>query len=118
MIARIYIAGPYTQGDVAVNVRNAYAAANQLADLGFAPFVPHATHFWHMLFPRPYEFWLELDNQFLPACQGLLRLPGPSSGADKEVNLARTLKIPVFTNINDLVRHFKQGRSHNVDDEP
>ena len=53
MIARIYIAGPYTNGDVAVNVRTAYEAANQLADLGFAPFVPHATHFWHMLFPRP-----------------------------------------------------------------
>jgi len=43
------IAGPYTRGDVAVNVRNAYEVANRLADLGFAPFVPHATHFWHML---------------------------------------------------------------------
>jgi hypothetical protein len=50
MNARIYVAG---KGDVAVNVRNAHMAANKLADLGFAPFVPHATHFWHMLFPRP-----------------------------------------------------------------
>jgi hypothetical protein len=50
MIARIYVAGPYTKGDVAVNVRNAFEAANRLADVGFAPFVPHATHFWHMLF--------------------------------------------------------------------
>lgn len=33
MIARIYIAGPYTKGDVAVNVHRAYEAANQLADL-------------------------------------------------------------------------------------
>src|SRR4051812_18389908 len=85
MIARIYIAGPYSTGDMAVNVRTAYEVANRLADLGFAPFVPHATHFWHMLFPRPYEFWLDLDNQFLPCCEGLLRLPGISSGADKEV---------------------------------
>jgi hypothetical protein len=44
MKARIYVAGPYTKGD-AVNVRNAYMAVNKLADLGFAPFVPHATHF-------------------------------------------------------------------------
>jgi hypothetical protein len=107
MIARVYVAGPYTKGDVAVNVRNAYEAANRLANLGFAPFVPHATHFWHMLFPRPYEFWLELDSQFLPFCQALLRLPGPSSGADKEVQLAQELGISVFTEIEDLVRHFE-----------
>lgn len=45
MIARVYVAGPYTNGDVAVNVRTAYEAADRLADLGFAPFVPHSTHF-------------------------------------------------------------------------
>jgi len=104
--ARIYIAGPYTNGDVAMNVRNAFAAANDLADRGFAPFVPHATHFWHMLFPRPYEFWLDLDNQFLPCCQAVLRIPGESSGADKEVDLAKKLGIPVFTAIEEVVQHF------------
>lgn len=109
MIARIYVAGPYTSGDVAVNVRNAYAAANRLADLGFAPFVPHATHFWHMLFPRPYEFWLELDNQFLPCCAAVLRLPGPSKGADKEVQLALSLGIPAFQDIDKLVEFFGSG---------
>lgn len=111
MKARVYVAGPYSQGDVAVNVRNAYKAANHLADLGFAPFVPHATHFWHMLFPRPYEFWLDLDNQFLPFCQAVLRLPGPSSGADNEVLLAQNLNIPVFTNIGDLMKHFESTGS-------
>jgi Domain of unknown function (DUF4406) len=106
MIARVYVAGPYTQGDVAVNVRKAYEAANRLADFGFAPFVPHATHFWHMLFPRPYDFWLELDRQFLPTCQAVLRIPGASTGADKETQLAEKFGIPVFTSINDLRRHF------------
>ncbi len=108
MIARIYVAGPYTNGDVAVNVRNAYEAANRLANLGFAPFVPHATHFWHMLFPRPYEFWLELDNEFLPCCAAVLRLPGPSKGADAEVQLAERLGIPVFQDIDELAELFKQ----------
>lgn len=111
MIARIYVAGPYSQGDVAINVRKAYEAADRLASLGFAPFVPHSTHFWHMLFPRPYDFWLELDNQFLPLCEGVLRLPGLSRGADKEVNLAKTLNIPVFTDIGDLVNHFERQMS-------
>ena len=106
MRAKIYIAGPYTKGDVAINVRNAFEAANKLADLGFAPFVPHSTHFWHMMFPRPYEFWLELDNQFLPCCDAVLRLEGHSSGADKEVDFATKLGKPVFYNITDIVNHF------------
>ena len=106
MLARVYIAGPYTKGDVAVNVRNAFAAANQLADLGFAPFVPHSTHFWHLIFPRPYDFWIELDAEFLPLCQGVLRLPGDSAGADKEVALARERQIPVFFSLDEVVRHF------------
>ena len=100
---KVYVAGPYSKGDVATNVRNAFSAANQLADLGFAPFVPHYTHFWHIIFPRPYEFWLDLDNQFLPHCDALLRLPGDSSGADKEIELAQSLNIPVFYSIEDLV---------------
>lgn len=108
MKGRIYIAGPYSNGDVAINVRKAYEAANRLADLGFAPFVPHATHFWHMLFPRPYEFWLDLDNHFLPCCAAVLRLPGPSVGADKEVDLATELGIPVFTEVEALTRHFSE----------
>jgi hypothetical protein len=106
LIARIYVAGPYTQGDTAVNVRKAYEAANQLADLGFAPFVPHATHFWHLLFPHPYEFWLELDNEFLACCHALLRIPRPSGGADKEVDLATRIGIPVFKSIEEVVQHF------------
>jgi hypothetical protein len=106
---KIYVAGPYTKGDVAVNVRNAFEAADRLADLGFAPFVPHHTHFWHMLFPRPYEFWLELDRQFLPCCDALLRLPGESSGADREVALAGRLGKPVFHSIDDLVSHFRDA---------
>ena len=103
---KIYVAGPYTNGDVAVNVRNAISMANQLADLGCAPYVPHFTHFWHMLFPRPYEFWLELDNEFLPMCDGLIRLPGHSRGADQEVVFAESLRIPVFLGLEKLVAHF------------
>ena len=107
MKAKIYIAAPYTKGDVAVNVRNAFDAANTLADLGFAPFVPHFTHFWHMLFPRPYKFWLDLDLEFLPCCQAVLRLPGDSQGADGEVAAAKKLGIPVFVTIESLAQHFQ-----------
>lgn len=106
MRQKIYVAGPYTKGDVAVNVRNAIEAGNILADLGFAPFVPHLTHFWHLVFPRPYEFWCDLDNQFIAHCDGMLRLPGVSTGSDAEVELAKQQGIPVFTSIDDLVVFF------------
>lgn len=108
MRQRIYIAGPYTKGDIAVNVHNALKAANELADLGFAPYVPHLTHFWHLTFPRPYDFWLELDNQFLPFCHAVLRLPGESSGADKETALAQQLGIPVLYNVEEVNKYFSQ----------
>ena len=107
---RVYIAGPYTKGDVAVNVRNAIEAANQLMDHGHFPFIPHLNHFVHLLFPRPYEDWLALDNVFLPYCQALVRLPGESLGADKEVMLAKSLNIPVYAGVGDLLCKEGNGR--------
>jgi Domain of unknown function (DUF4406) len=106
MRQKVYVAGPYTKGDVEENVRNAIKAGNELADKGFAPFVPHLTHFWEALFPRPYDFWIDLDNQFLPDCDAVLRIPGDSSGADNEVRLAHSLGIPVFFSIDVLDDHF------------
>jgi Domain of unknown function (DUF4406) len=100
----VYIAGPYSGGDTAMNVHDAIHAANTLADAGFAPFLPHLTHFWHLVTPRPYAFWLALDNRFLPCCDVILRLPGVSPGADKEVTLAVSLDIPVYTEIDQLIK--------------
>ncbi len=108
MRQKIYVAGPYTKGNVEQNVDNAIEAANIIADLGFAPFVPHLTHFWEERFPRPYAFWLELDNEFLPCCDAVLRLPGESTGADKEVELAKSLGIPVFESIDELMDAFEE----------
>ena len=99
---KVYIAGPYTKGDVAINVKTAIETANELIELGFIPFIPHLTHFWHMICPQPYEFWLELDNKFLPLCECVLRIPGESSGADAEVLLAKKQGIPVFYSIKEL----------------
>lgn len=104
--AKIYVAGPYSKGDPASNVHIAIQTANQLADLGFAPYVPHFTHFWHIEFPRPYHFWLDLDNQFLPCCDAVLRIPGESSGADKEVELAKQQDMPVFYSIEELKAYY------------
>ena len=108
-LKKVYVASPYTKGDVAVNVREAILAGNALADLGYAPFIPVLTHFWHLVCPRPYEFWCELDNQFLPHCDAILRVPGESVGADREVALAKSLGIPDFHSVGELHQYFKNA---------
>lgn len=95
----VYIAGPYSLGDQAQNVRNAVLAGSQLLDLGFAPFIPHLTHFWHMLTPRSYDTWMRLVTYWLKHCDALIRLPGDSSEADKEVRAANALELPVYLSV-------------------
>ncbi len=106
MKKKIYVAGPYSKGDVAQNVRNAILASDRLLALGYTPYCPHFTHFWHFLCPHEYEVWLDYDNEWLSLCDGLLRLEGESSGSDKEVKLAVKHDIKVFLNIPALHNYF------------
>ena len=93
---RVYIAGPYTKGDVAVNVRRAIQAGQEILDAGHSPYIPHLTHFWHFLIPAPWEQWIKHDEAWIGVCHAVLRLEGESVGADGEVKLAESLGIPVF----------------------
>jgi len=111
----VYVASPYTKGDVAVNVRANIEAANRIAEAGFIPFVPLLTHFWHMLFPHPYEFWCEQDMEWLGRCDCIVRLPGDSSGADAEVARARELGLPVFFGVEDLLLWARRRLQTNQD---
>lgn len=99
---KVYIASPYTKGDVAINVKTQMDCADELMNLGYAPFVPLYTHFQHMVHPRPYQDWIELDKVWVLSCDCLLRLPGESKGADGEVELALANGIPVFYNVEEL----------------
>ena len=101
---RVYVAGPYTKGDVAQNVRTAIMTADFLLKQGHVPFLPHLTHFWHLVVPGPYEQWINLDLAWLPFCQVLVRIPGESSGADAEVAEAHRLGIPVFFGVEAFQR--------------
>ena len=104
---KVYIAGPYSKGNMATNVAKAMAAWHKLADLGFAPFCPHLTHFLDMQKERPYEEWLEQDLVWLKECNAVFRLPGESNGADLEVDEADRLGIPIFYHIEMLAATFK-----------
>ena len=105
---RIYVAGPYTHGDVAVNVRTAMEAGNFIVEAGHSPFVPHLYHFMHMHQPHVYEIWTALDLAWVEACHAVFRIEGHSSGADAEADYAKKLGIPVFTDINALLGWLKK----------
>jgi hypothetical protein len=101
-MTKVYIASPYTKGDVAVNVKRQLDCANILIDTGFAPFVPLYFHFQHLVHPRPYDDWLRLDLEWILSCDCLLRLDGESDGADNEVKFAIRHYIPIFYSIDEL----------------
>lgn len=107
MRKRIYVAGPYTKPGPTQNVWKAVDVAEKLLALGFAPFVPHFTHFWEIRHHHNYEIWMELDFIWLRQCQCLYRIPGESSGADREVALAKDLGIPVYHDLQTL--YAKEG---------
>lgn len=96
---KVYIASPYTVGDVAVNVRRQIETADKLMNMGHTPFVPLLSHFQHLLFPRPYEDWVNNDLEWIPCCDCVLRLRGESKGADNEVKLAQKLGKPIYYSI-------------------
>ena len=98
----VYIASPYTHGNKLHNVHVSIDAANELVSMGHVPYLPLLTHFWDEYSPKPYEFWLKYDIHFLPLCQAVLRLPGSSNGADREVRHAGELGIPVYYSIEEL----------------
>jgi hypothetical protein len=105
----VYVAGPLTQGDMAVNIRKAIDAANELRDMGYTPIVPHLSFYWHTIHQREYEDWLAMDFELIERCDVMLRIPGYSPGADREVAEAVRIGIPVFDSISDLAR-FWNGR--------
>jgi hypothetical protein len=107
---KVYIASPYTIGDIATNVRKSLLIANDLINLGFIPFAPLLSHFQHLLCPQPYDVWLKLDMEWLLVCNCVLRFGGESIGADTEVSHAINNNIPVFYSIDEVCDYFETVR--------
>jgi hypothetical protein len=111
MNVRVYVAGPYTVGNTIEHIRNASIAASVLRGLGYFPFVPHWMALGELTAPQTYEQSMTQCFEWLEACHALLRLPGVSGGADREVAHAKIHSIPSFSRIEDLARHFASGRA-------
>lgn len=116
---RVYVSGPYTQGNVNTNVRRAMDAGALILDAGHEPFVPHLCHFWDVTCPRSYDQWLRWCLSWVEVCDVLLRLPGASSGADREVARARELGIPMFEDLSpEFWSHLSQATAEECSNTP
>lgn len=115
----VYIAAPYTKGDVVVNVRNVINVADDLIRCGFTPIVPplsyphNLSHFWHFVKPHTYNYWIKYDLKLLSRCDALLRLDGESKGSDKEIEYAKKNNIAVFYKFEDLLKWSKLEKRKN-----
>lgn len=103
--ALCYVAGPYAKPDPVENTHKAVQAAERLEASGIiTPFIPHLSLLWHAIAPHTDpEHWYSIDLAYLSKCDILLRLPGESSGADKEVVYAEKHGILVFTDESELL---------------
>lgn len=101
----VYVAGPYAKPDPVENTHTAIRVGMALWETGLVvPLVPHLTLLAHMVSPQPVDYWYGLDLEQLTHCQAVLRIPGESVGADKEITEATQLGIPVFYDQEDVVR--------------
>lgn len=99
----VYVAGPISKGPYWVNVRNGVDVGHKLMELGYVPFVPMMDFLMVFAYPDiPYETLLDYDFQIISRCDALLRIPGESPGADREVKFANERGIPVFYDIESL----------------
>ena len=109
-LPKVYIAGPMTIPDPLTNFRIAAAVWKRLLVSGVVtPILPHTSAFLDMLHPQTWATWLQYDEQLLLDCDALLRLPGESKGADREVAFMKELARPVFDSEKALLRHFAPG---------
>ena len=113
----IMVAGPYTSGtsDPAVraaNLRAMNAAAHEVWKRGHVPvigvnmalpIVEAAAA--EAACPAPFDaIMMPLSLALAERCDAVLRIGGPSKGADEEMDLIRARGGPVFTRVEDVPR--------------
>lgn len=92
----VFVAGPYMLDYPPHNARDAMEAGSKLIRAGLVPYVPHLTMLWDTAFPMGYEEWCSYHLAWINRCDLLLRLPGHSPGADKEVRYAKNTGKPCW----------------------
>jgi hypothetical protein len=101
-----------SHGCQATNVRRGVRAGLELMKAGLNVFSPHLSWFADLFDDNPpnYERWISLDFDILSRCDALLRIPGESPGADREVDFAMSHNIPVFYTVSDVIAWSRNER--------
>ena len=112
MIKYVYVAGPISKGDTLLNIRNGIRTGTELIKRGYVPYIPHNDFIQYILDPEAldYETILACDLAWVERCDALLRLPGESPGADREVAHAMEHSLFVARHI-DYLDEYNAGRS-------
>ncbi|MBF0553765.1 MAG: DUF4406 domain-containing protein [Nitrospirae bacterium] len=96
----VYIASPYSSNPEE-GVEKQIDAFNSLMTL-HTPIAPLLFHYVDKKYPHHYEEWMEICFQYIKLCDVVLRLPGYSPGADREINFARSLGKEIVYDVNLL----------------
>lgn len=106
---KVYIAAPLTKGNRTLNIREAFLAAAIVMKLGHTPFVPHNYDFMEMIAGEcgSYEDFMWIDMEWLSLCDVLIRIPGESSEADREMQYMNNLGRPVYIGLDAFLKEQK-----------
>jgi len=118
----VYIAGPIRRGYIRDNVRRADDAMFDLMSAGVAVVNPMLSCYAggqderptvSTVLPHPLahgrfrslgiEPWLTMDLEIVRRADAVLRLPGESAGADREVFEAAGIGIPIFHSVEEVL---------------
>lgn len=91
----IFVSGPVSSDPYGC-IPKAIAKFDELWDEGWCPILPQLSVFQNMFSEHEYEEWMEYFDAIISRCDALYRMEGDSFGADREVERAERLGIPVF----------------------
>ena len=104
----LFVAGPYrssSEWETLQNIRQAESLALQLWKMGFSVICPHKNTEWFGG-AAPDEVWLEGALEMVRRCDAVVCTPGweQSEGARGETAVAKSLGIPVFFDITEVIK--------------
>lgn len=111
----VYLSGPISNGGTATpdkikeNVLNSQESHARLMLAGFAVINPILTAHIDSMFDIEWDVWLTADLRLVEISDIVLRLPGASKGADREVEHAEKLGKPVFQTVEGCLT-WKRGQ--------
>lgn len=105
----IYLAQPISKGNQFQNVRRGILAADRLMKMGYVVFNPGLSALHDMVInDTPYELYMTQDFAWIERCDCFVRLPGESSGADREIEHAKANGKQVFYGVQAFLDYIDQ----------